>query len=124
MPDLDMSWSGDLAVTPTGDLVTVDGPALGTERVLRRLMTNPGDYIWNPSYGAGLAQYVGQPIDPAGVQALILSQMQLESAVAAVPEPIIAVQSDPAGQLFTQIRYADATTAQSATLAINLPGAN
>lgn len=124
MPDLDMSWSGDLSVTPTGDLATVDGPALGTERVLRRLMTNPGDYIWNADYGAGLAQYIGQPIDPAGIQALILSQMQLESAVAAVPEPIVAVQSSPTGQLFTQIRYADATTSQSAALAINLPGPN
>ena len=122
MADLDMSWSGDLAVTQTGDLATVDGAALGTERVLRRLMTNPGDYIWNPRYGAGLAQYIGQPIDPAGIQALILSQMQLEAAVAAVPEPIVAVQSDPAGRLFAQIRYADATTAQSSALSINLPG--
>jgi phage baseplate assembly protein W len=122
MPDLDMSWSGDLSLTPTGDLATVDGPALGTERVLRRLMTNLGDYIWNPTYGAGLGQYVGQPIDPAAIQALILSQMQLESAVASVPEPIILVQSDPTGQLYTQIRYADATTAQATALTVNLPG--
>ena len=124
MPDLDMTWSGDFGVTATGDLAIVDGPALGTERVLRRLMTNPGDYIWNPRYGAGLAQYIGQPINPAGIQALILAQMQLEAAVAASPEPVIAVQSDAAGRLFVQIRYADATTAQTAALTINLPRAN
>lgn len=119
-----MTWSGDLATTTTGDLAIVDGSALGTERVLRRLLTNPGDYIWNPDYGAGLAQFIGRPIDPAAIQALILSQMQLETAVAAVPEPVVAVQSDPSGQLFTQIRYADATTAQSTALAINLPEAS
>lgn len=124
MADLDMTWSGDLATTTTGDLAIVDGSALGTERVLRRLLTNPGDYIWNPDYGAGLAQFIGRPIDPAAIQALILSQMQLETAVAAVPEPVVAVQSDPSGQLFTQIRYADATTAQSTALAINLPEAS
>lgn len=124
MADLDMGWSGDLSLTTTGDLATVDGAALGTERVLRRLMTNPGDYIWNPGYGAGLAQYIGLPVDPAGIQALILSQMQLETAVAAVPEPVIVLQSDPAGSLYAQISYADAATAQSISVSVSLPGAS
>jgi phage baseplate assembly protein W len=124
MADLHMSWSGDLSLTTTGDLTTVDQAALGTERVLRRLMTNPGDYIWNPGYGAGLAQYIGLPVDPAGIQALILSQMQLESAVAAVPEPVIVLQSDAASGLYAQISYADATTAQSTSVSVSLPEAN
>ncbi len=122
MPDLDMGWSGDLSTTPTGDLLLVDAPGLGTERVLRRLMTNPGDYIWHPDYGAGLAQFVGQPANARGVEALILAQMQLESAVAQVPEPVITVQSDPGGSLYVQIRYADADSANSSALTINLPG--
>ena len=122
MPDLEMSWSGDLSTSATGDFVTVNGPAQGTERVLRRLLTNPGDYIWNPEYGAGLAQFVGRPADTASIEALIRSQMQLESAVAQVPEPVITVQSDPGGRLSVQIRYADAATANSKALTINLPG--
>lgn len=122
MTDISMTWSGDLLVSPTGDLATVDGPALGTERVLRRLMTNPGDYIWNPDYGAGLARFVGQPSDPAGIQALILSQMILEASVVQAPEPVVGVQSDVEGRLYVQIRYVDAETASSAALTINVPG--
>ena len=121
MADLQMDWAGDLSTSLTGDLVTVDGPELGTERVLRRLLTNPGDYIWHPEYGAGLGQYVGQPADPSAIQALILSQMLLETAVAPVPEPVISVQLDAGGSLYVQIRYADAQTAQAQALTINLP---
>lgn len=122
MPDLEMGWSGDLSTSPTGDLAGVDGPALGTQRVLRRLLTNPGDYIWNPDYGGGLGQFVGRPADAASIEALIRSQMLLEAAVARVPEPVITVQSDPGGRLYVQIRYADAATADSRALTINLPG--
>ncbi len=121
MADLQMAWSGDVSSSATGDLATASGPALGTQRVLRRLLTNPGDYIWHPSYGAGLARFVGQPADPAGIQALIRSQMLLEAAVAAVPEPVILVQSDPGGSLSVQIRYADAETAEARALNIELP---
>jgi len=122
MVDLDVGWAGDLETSPTGDLATVSGPALGTERVLRRLLTNPGDYVWHPEYGAGLAQYVGQPADPAAIKALILSQMSMEAAVATTPEPVIAVQSDPDGSLSVEIRYADADTATPQSLTINVPG--
>ena len=120
--DIGMTWAGDLTISPTGDLATVTGPALGTDRVLRRLLTNPGDYIWNPEYGAGLAQYVGLPVNPAGIRALILSQMQLETAVAQVPEPVIAVHSDVSGRLYAQIRYVDAETASSTALTVNVTG--
>lgn len=122
MPDLEMSWSGDLSVSATGDLSVVSDPSLGTERVIRRLMTNPGDYIWNPQYGAGLGQFVGQPADLAGVEALIRAQMALESAVSAVPEPIISVTSDVAGRLYLQIRYQDSITSVSAALTASVPG--
>ena len=85
-------------------------------------MTNPGAYIWHPEYGAGLGRFVGQPADPAAIEALIRSQMSIETAVAAQPEPVIVVQSDPGGSLSVQIRYADAETANSQAMTINLPG--
>lgn len=120
MSDLHHAWAGDLSASPTGDLATVTGPALGTERVLRRLLTNPGDYIWQPGYGAGLARFVGQPADPAAIRALIREQMRREPAVALVPEPVIDVQSDPGGTLSVQVRYADADTADAQTLSLEL----
>ncbi len=122
MSDLESGWTGDLAATVTGDLLTVSLPALGTERVIRRLLTNPGAYIWHPDYGAGLARFVGQPIDTASIQALIRSQMLLEPAVAVLPEPVVVVQSDPGGTLFVQVRYADADTATVQSLNIQVPG--
>ena len=122
MSDIHLPWGGDLELSPTGGLTTVTRPELGTERVLRRLLTNPGAYPWHPEYGAGLASYVGEPIDANGVRALILEQMRLEAAVAQDPEPIVTVQSDTAGSLFVQVRYADADTADALTLNIELPG--
>lgn len=121
MPDLEMTWSGDLSLSPTGDLAIANEPSLGTERVLRRLMTNPGDYIWNPDYGAGLAQFVGRPVELAGIEALIRAQMNLETAVAQIPEPVITVSSDVTGRLYVQIRYADSATAISSTLSVSVP---
>lgn len=121
MSDLSVGWAGDLSASDVGDLSIVRGPSLGTERVLRRLLTNPGDYIWHPEYGAGLAQYVGLPADPAGIEALIRLQMSKEAAVATAPEPVITVRSDPGGSLTVQIRYADADTAEAQTLNIQLP---
>ncbi len=121
MSDVQMNWAGDLSSSLTGDLVTVSGPELGTERVLRRLMTNPGAYIWHPEYGAGLGQFVGQPADPTAIEALIRSQMALEAAVAVQPEPVIVVQSDPGGSFSVQISYVDAETANSQALTIQLP---
>lgn len=120
MADLHHAWAGDLSVGPTGDFVDVSGPALGTERVLRRLLTNPGDYIWQPGYGAGLARFVGEPAEPAAIQAVIRLQMLREPAVAQVPEPVIDVQSDPGGTLSVQVRYADTDTAEARILSIGL----
>lgn len=122
MSDLLLEWASDVSTSATGDLVTVALPALGTERVLRRLLTNPGDYIWHPEYGAGLGSFVGQPIDVASMQALIRSQMLLEPAVAVQPEPVVIVQSDPTGTLFVQVRYADADTAEVVSVNIQVPG--
>ena len=111
MSDLHHAWGGDLSAGLTGDLAAVSGPALGTERVLRRLLTNPGDYLWQPGYGAGLARFVGQP-----------AQMLREAAVAPEPEPVIEVQSDPGGTLSVSVRYADAETADARTITLQIPG--
>ena len=121
MSDVTSAWAGDVESSETGDLVVSGIPELGTERVIRRLLTNPGAYLWQPGYGAGLARFVGQPIDAEAIQALVRSQMLLETAVARVPEPVVIVNSDPGGSLFLQVRYADAITAEARTLSIQVP---
>jgi hypothetical protein len=120
MSDLQHQFGSDLSVGPTGDLATVSGSALGQQRVLRRLLTNTGAYIWQLGYGAGLAQFVGQPADAMRIRAVIRSQIFKERAVARTPEPTIDVVSDGAGSVSVQVSYADAETNQTQLLGFTL----
>ena len=121
MADLHHIWAGDLAPSPTGDILLAAGPPLGTQRVLRRLLTDPGAYLWHPGYGAGLGRFVGEPADPRAIAALIRAQMGREPAVAPAPEPVVTVRGDPGGTLAVQVRYADAETAETRTLDLPRP---
>jgi hypothetical protein len=113
MADISHVFGSDLGLSSTGDLATVDTPTLGQQRVLRRLLTNSGDYIWQLPYGAGLAQFVGQPAIPDVITAVIRTQMALESAVSVTPEPTINVTVNPDSSVFVSIQYVDATTQQT-----------
>lgn len=95
MTDAFHQWGSDLALGPTGDVASVSGQLLGQQRVLRRLLTNPGDYIWQLDYGAGLARFIGQPVNPLQISAVVRSQIFKEAAVARQPEPLIDVQVSP-----------------------------
>ncbi len=123
MPDLSHQWGGDLSLSPTGDLALATGAELTRQRVLKRLLTNQGDYIWQLPYGAGLPGFVGQPADPAGIAALIRSQIFKEPGVARSPEPGIDITpilgSGPTAGLAVQIRYADAVTGTTQTLSFS-----
>jgi phage baseplate assembly protein W len=127
MTDLSHQWGSDLIVGPTGDLATVTGAALGQQRVLRRLLTSPGDYIWQPDYGAGLAQFIGSPTDAAQIRAVVRSQIFQEAAVAQSPEPVIDVQVGPSGaggigNVYVHIRYVDAESQSTQTLSLSVGG--
>lgn len=124
MADLAHIWGGDLALGQSGDLATSEGPQGGTERVLRRLLTNRGAYLWHLRYGAGLARYVGTPTAAATIEAVARQQLFLDGAVSREPAPAIDISSDGAGSLFLQIRYADAATAQPRVLATAITAVN
>jgi phage baseplate assembly protein W len=108
MFDIDHTFGGDLAVGVSGDLAAVSGGALGQQRVLRRLLTNAGDYIWQLTYGAGLPSMIGLPVDAAAIAGLVRSQIFLESAVAQTPAPAIDVQAE-SSIVSLQITYTDTT---------------
>lgn len=105
LDDVTHYWGSDLQLSPTGDLSRSSRVERSKQRVLRRLMTNPGDYIWHPAYGAGLPALVGTNATAAAVQALVRGQMLLEASVARDPEPTVAVQTISNG-LAVQITYA------------------
>ena len=120
MQDAALVWGSDLGAGNTGDIALVSGTTLGQQRVLRRLLTNPGDYIWHTQYGAGLAQFVGSPANEAAIRAQIRSQIFMEAAVARLPEPVIDVSSATDGSVYVQIRYVDSASGATQVLSFSV----
>jgi len=120
MQDAALLWGGDLSAGPTGDIALASGANLGQQRVLRRLLTNPGDYIWHLQYGAGLAQFIGQVCNVAAIKSTIRSQVFMESAVARLPEPEINVQDAQNGSVYVYIRYVDSGTGSTQVLSFSV----
>ena len=120
--DIHHFWSDDLAPGNTGDLLLVSGTKRSQQRILRRLLTNPGDYVFHPDYGAGLPQWVGRTMDVGQITALIRSQVLLEDSVAKSPTPQITVgqlSTDNTGLAVT-IAYNDAATGLPLVLSFNV----
>jgi hypothetical protein len=120
MADLALQFGGDLSVSVTGDISVSDGMALTQERVMRRLLTNSGDYIWQLRYGAGLGQFVGVPAASGSIIGITKSQLSLESAVAVSPAPSVTVESANDGTVTLMLRYTDAPTGQSSVLSFSV----
>jgi hypothetical protein len=120
MYDIFHEWGGDLTVGSGGDLAISSGSDAVNQRVCRRLLTNPGDYIWNIAYGGGLAQFVGLPANSTDIEAVIMSQLLLETAVPSSPAPQVTTTCiDPAnGNVAVDIIYADPTTQRSVVLKV------
>jgi hypothetical protein len=122
MADLAHQFGEDLQLGPDGDLALSEGVRLGEERVLRRLMTAPGAYIWHIGYGAGLPLFVGEVANKPRIAAVTRTQMYLESRVARTPPPAIDVDMLSSGTLTLSIRYADVPTQLPVVLTFNIPG--
>ena len=120
MPDLFHQFGNDLTVSASGDLATVDGTPLGEQRVLRRILTNQGAYIWELTYGAGLPAKIGSTIQSDALTGLILTQMYLEDIVARTPLPTVLVTKTAPGIFSVSIKYTDAYTGLQASLSFDL----
>lgn len=131
MSDLFHWWRQDLTIMPSGDLMVCRGieptgsamPSCATvegeQRVLRRLLTAPGSYIWHLEYGAGLPGYVGQPVLPSALNAVIISQMFLEDTVARDPLPTVRTSPILDG-IATNIAYRDNNVGRIVTLGFDI----
>jgi phage baseplate assembly protein W len=123
LSDLYHYFGTDLSPSNTGDLLTVTAITRGQQRVLRRLLTNPGDYIFQPEYGAGLAQWIGANADLAAMRALIRGQMLLEPSVAVQPEPdvsVLPIANQAGGGFAVAISYTDAPSGAPVVLSFNV----
>ena len=118
MADLAHAYGSDLALSATGDLALSSGADETRERVLRRLLTSPGSYLWHLDYGAGLAAMIGRPVNAAVIQAVSQQQMLLEAAVATSPPPTVGVVPSPAGAVVASISYTDAPSGTPQVLSL------
>lgn len=119
MTDVWHNWGGDLAWSSTGDLLPASGPEAGKQRVLRRLLTAEGEYIWNQDYGAGLPGRVGSTDGPEQIEAVTRRQMLMEDAVSQNPMPVVTV-SGQYGTVVVGITYQDAEAAQPVSIGFTL----
>ncbi len=121
MYDLFLEWGADVIVGSGGDIALASGSDIISQRVCRRLLTNPGDYLWNLDYGGGLAQFIGQPVRSAEIEAVITNQLLLESAVPTSPAPQVTttVIDIANGHVAANIIYVDPTSQTSVTLNVS-----
>lgn len=139
MADVYHLWGSDLVAGPAqqvpagvsdagGDLLTVGGESLSfdnfttktTQRLLRRLLTNPGEYIWQPGYGAGLSRFLGQPINVLALTAVVRSQIFLEASVSQTPAPVITLTARKDGTVLCYILYTDAESGKPVPLQFSI----
>lgn len=97
-------WGGDLQLTPSGDLARANREDRSRQHVLRRLLTNPGDYIFHPGYGAGVPRRIGTNVNVPEIQGLVRGQMLREESVSKAPAPKVAVR-EITGGVQTNIAY-------------------
>lgn len=117
--DLDLWVGADLGASATGDLALSAADVRTQQRIVRRLCTNPDDYIFHPDYGAGLPAKIGQNADLQGLRALIRTQVLMEAAVAKLPEPEVDLRQVASGFSIT-IRYTSADTRKPVTLSFDV----
>jgi hypothetical protein len=117
------TWGGDLSVGPGGDINIAPVQSEVEQRIIRRLLTNPGDYIWHISYGAGLGTYVGEPYLSGTIEGAILSQVQQETLVAQSPSPAVkcdAAASDAGSSISVNIQYRTSGSSSPNSVALTL----
>jgi len=117
--DVYHQWGSDMGVNSNGDLAVATNAIVGQQRILRRLLTSPGDYIWQLGYGAGLAAFVGRAASPLQIRALVRSQLFMEPAVAHSPEPSVDVVLSPggiSGSVYVHISYLDSQLGETQVL--------
>jgi hypothetical protein len=119
MSDLNHVFGGDLAIAAHGDLGVLSGTALGQQRVLRRLLTNAGDYIWQLTYGAGLPAMIGTPVQADAIAGIVRSQIFLEAVVAHSPAPSVDVSAS--GSIVSlSISYVDAVENSAQAVGVSI----
>lgn len=115
MPDAMHWWDDDLQVSNTGDIALSDGIDLSNQRIVRRLMTILGEYVWHVEYGASVPKRIGDTLDLSLVESVIRNQIYLEEAVS--KEDDITLEVSPIlNGVFVSLVYIEALSGRQASL--------
>jgi hypothetical protein len=115
MPDIWNEWGSDLVLGPRRDLLAVDGSEATRQRVLRRLLSNPTDLIFNPDYGAGLPSRIGELLETAALDGAVRAQMSAEAGVSQDPAPEVTTTPFSFGATVV-VQYRDRNTDEFARI--------
>lgn len=124
MPVADLAhvFGEDLQLGPSGDLALVADNMETQQRVLHRLLTSAGSYIWQLSYGAGLPALIGSVASQQQIAAIIRAQMSYEASVAATPEPGVTLAGGTIGVVTASIVYTDNRSTKNQVLTLSSGG--
>lgn len=110
---------GDLQIDGTG-LSLVSGAEATKQRILRRLLSNPGGYIWHHDYGAGLPQMVGGVVDE-GIISTSIRQSLAEDVGVDSSRPIdVHITPIIGGTVRCHINYFDRINNEAQSLKISI----
>jgi phage baseplate assembly protein W len=108
--DLRLDHTGDLAVTPSGDLDLV-GNAVPIQNIWQavtlRLLTTLGTYLFQDGYGTLLRRFVAQPMTPS-------LRQQIKNEVNTT------VLADPRVKQITRLEVAQSTDPQGYQIALSI----
>lgn len=122
MADLAHVFGEDLQLGLSGDLALVADDLETQQRVLHRLLTSAGSYIWQLSYGAGLPALIGSVASQQQMAAIIRAQMGYETSVAVTPEPSVTLASGTLGVITATIIYTDDNSSKNQVLTLSIGG--
>lgn len=119
MLDVSMSYGQDLEFGAAGDLLTVTGSEVLQQKIMRRLLSNPGALLWHQDYGAGLGAEVGKSTNQLAIRGIILQQLRAEVNVSRSPGPKVDLTVLDTGLVICTITYVEQTT--GVVKALSLP---
>jgi len=113
MTDLSHVFGNDFVFFEGAGVGVAQGVEETRQRVLRRLCTNPGDYVWQPDYGAGLPGMIGDPVQALRIHGVVAAQLALEPGVDQRQPVQVAVTPREGGFVSCSITYVDVVSQTS-----------
>jgi hypothetical protein len=99
-----LSWNDDFQINDKGEIYTCDPDTAYKQRLIRRLLTASRvfnqvtgipiiapDYIFNPSFGAGLRRKVDTTLSVDDIKRIVLEQIILDPETSGKVKPIVQV---------------------------------